>query len=1608
MRANKIKISYFLFPLIAMFLFTMPTYAYTGKITEQLLGNELKTETAQIVENNTEYDIYNWKEMTEEEINEALYEMEYEDVGYFLMSLEDEEVEELMSMDTILVKHIDLFNSNDGEDFYVDASANTYAGYALYSALSKNINMLGSGTTSDGYYVGSTWSDDGYAKGYANGGHFHWELYKTDYSYDENNIEQTNQKEDSTKTDNRLVKLTGIVKKNITSNDRDANFITSGALAIVYDQNEAEAGFSISGAHSEFKFHIWHGLRLNAHYTRPAHYFPIWDDNGDYRHGRYDTFTENYERDTLPRTHLDSDNKESFDIQINGYHCGLMDGYEKQHTTAWITWVKYRNAFIVDPNGGSIQYNGFNTDKEITIASKVCNERTIIPDLEQAALYKEGHEFSEWKLEADDGASRDYGLGRFAHENSATYSRGGNIYANTLVKTKLIAIWNPLPYELKVYHHIYNDDGSVTIEENTGDEYFYGTSLTAKEISEKYIDPIAKKYPDNIKPSGKGIEIKTTGNELHFYYYKASIKMTPSTSGNSWTDGLSLRTWQKGSMKFDWSSFANADGQYFGSRYYPFAGTSGNSVNTYITGSASSPTGSKTYGYADSTENKQIYFKDNAAPDDITNVTQYVDNETGNAGYSWTTPNDNGTPYFGKVNYNYLSENGSSIVNKTTSGTGNVKTPSDGYYSLYAYGGMGSNNTVGFAQTGKYFNSGQTIYYLVGGNATNNYGGYGNGGSGGTGPNCYSGTGGGGYSGIALASFSNDLPSNNNLIVVASGSGGSGGNARGSAIGGGGATTDEAKLGLVGGSGGSGGTTGASGSGVSFSLKKYYSLSASGGSGASQSNGGGGGTVNNSHDKQIFTNSTAYAGGGGGGGAGLYGGGGGAGGSIAYGNSIGNGGKGTSGGRGYGGSGGNTVSESSSSGAQHVCAGGGGGGGSSYYATADSPANYTSKYLDKYIYSGGSWGTTIHNKVQIILAYDWNFAGSTTVASAEVNVGTYGALYVKDKTPNTKITLGTTAGTTTAGLRLTANNYVNDDYATNNTEEVYWLHIAPVDNGGNVGNTVHIKLEPTTSENRQYKIVYKGLEGAIDPQNPSFYTTDDNDFELKNPKSEDKIFCGWSEENGYNIEPSDTTYDEDVTVDTSLAVDLIFTAHWIDKDPSEPKDPDGQDPDTNPNIHIYSKDLDVTQVKVYDATNKDANNNYIDSYDISPYVHKSTSDRIDNLYYVKTGEVFRATFNGYVVGGRMIPLANKNFMSIKEDNALTQKLEFSLPHYKNYSNAVAYVKNNTNTIEFGSALSIRKGINLNSSPLYNILYDGKVEFLYPQTAYQNNQGDTAYSKEYQENKKAIVASDGVAPVSTLKKDTILPIDYVDIEIVDNGTKTASGVDPSTIEIYAVKDYLGHKGYDSVTGKVDGYKLTDNPEFSKYITTSQELDVDESDYKNSSKYKYHIEFDPSDLTIRDYIAGKFDLIVIAKDNVGNKGVYSYEIDLGITVDASIANIAIIGSPASNMQSFRRGETGELIIETSGYVSKLEIEFPKKIYDYNEELKKITILNENPNYLENNNFIFKIVFETEEFEEYEGIKITAYNDYGSDPGTDVVYLNVNGNVTDDLKVRIRNNN
>ena len=145
------------------------------------------------------------------------------------------------------------------------------------------------------------------------------------------------------------------------------------------------------------------------------------------------------------------------------------------------------------------------------------------------------------------------------------------------------------------------------------------------------------------------------------------------------------------------------------------------------------------------------------------------------------------------------------------------------------------------------------------------------------------------------------------------------------------------------------------------------------------------------------------------------------------------------------------------------------------------------------------------------------------------------------------------------------------------------------------------------------------------------------------------------------------------------------------------------------------------------------------------------------------------------------------------------------------------------------------------------------------------------------------------------------------------------------------------------------------------------------------------------------AGEFIIIAGAKDNVGNETAETYNID-GISVEAYIEKIR---EPQS--LTFKRGESGRLHIQATGYVDKIVVIFPQEWTHYVPELNKEYVY-EVPAFMEAEELEFMVPLKVPDAE--YTIVVQAYKGENMvEAGPQLLTITVSGSVLDEIRTRLR---
>ena len=744
-------------------------------------------------------------------------------------------------------------------------------------------------------------------------------------------------------------------------------------------------------------------------------------------------------------------------------------------------------------------------------------------------------------------------------------------------------------------------------------------------------------------------------------------------------------TFRKGGVDLDWSSHLGTTG-FYNSYMRKYGSSSWTMTQRKV----------KTKTYANT---KAI---DTAAPNSISQSSvELIDSGT-TTKVTFDKPSDNGTAY-----EFYVDENEYPAITTPpwkinySSGVQSFTAPMEGIYKLTLYGGASGSGQKGAKVTGSIeLKAGQTIYIVTGGKGAALSGGYNGGGLGG-GPGAY---GGGGATQVTTTNrglLSNYNSYRTEVIAVAGGAGGNGGNGT--------AFVYWADLyGTHTSIGGSGGNSGANGGGSTSTYSNNGNPETGsgrviGGFGGRIPTGGTNTTYNPNADifwgaGQIMSGngSSITTGSGGGGGAGWSGGGGGSSGwafgTGSWSNSSGgyvhkrpkageNGafGKGGNGGAGTSYSA-NGDSEDRTKRSPFASSGGGGGAGGSSYTgglTGASTANGV---------NAGD-GYVVIELTEILLGES---VADSNIAKETVTTGIKGYRYLVDTSASTKLAATSGSFTTSTSITVTNRNYAQ------------YLHIAPQDGAGNIGETIHIPIKPI------YSIKYDLDGGTVSPSNPTQYTPSDPTFTLNNPTQNGYVFIGWTGSNG-------TVPELTVTIPKGSAGDRSYKANWI------------------------------------------KNTAYVSGFTVYGDLYNYGARQ----YYVKPGTDFRLSFSSWIVdkAGKVVGSSSygvtNNLVHVKNGSGEhVQTRDHELGMAQTSGGTASWQLNNQNVLNVLSSVAMTRTttplgatsgwLYYNTSMWSELQNHGDVAVAYPQSSLTLS-GVSIKSSQFDESKSVTVRADGEAP-----------------------------------------------------------------------------------------------------------------------------------------------------------------------------------------------------------------------------------------------------------------------
>lgn len=420
-----------------------------------------------------------WKRLSDEELTEVINHSTYEEVGWFLLSLSDEDFGEILQRDTTLIYPI--YTYRDTGQYEVDENGNEIAvqeqgilaEHYFEHAINSVMNVF-------------KWEDATGTYGGTADGYFYFRI-----------------KQDGTKTTDLTVRVYGVKAGQGTV----SNYEISGTYG----------SWSTTSVKSEKINKTWAGIVLNGKYTKPAHYYTLWSSSGSGGLGRYDPWNSDYTDYTLSYTHSTSNASDTVRIQVNGCNAGMVDGFSG-HYKGTIDLVRYNNALKINPNGGT---HGGNTST-YQLASKQCKSTTTVSDPTRA-----GYEFTGWTLTNGTGANGSLSGSTYTHCNKgATFSTDTDVYSNTTVTTTLKANWVAKNYPYEVRHYKQLSDGSYP---DTPDEIEKGEAGNDSSFT-----GTVNNYIGYISPTAQTITIGSGDNIISYYYEKGVFDLTVDPNGGTW------------------------------------------------------------------------------------------------------------------------------------------------------------------------------------------------------------------------------------------------------------------------------------------------------------------------------------------------------------------------------------------------------------------------------------------------------------------------------------------------------------------------------------------------------------------------------------------------------------------------------------------------------------------------------------------------------------------------------------------------------------------------------------------------------------------------------------------------------------------------------------------------------------------------------------------------------------------------------------------------------------------------------------------------------------------------------------------------------------------
>ncbi len=337
-------------------------------------GDNLEQDDVNIQENEENDGITNrtinavdYKRISDEKLTEAINATSNEELALFLRKLNEKETEELLKRDTPLIYPVSVANpvnqEDSGEDMVVmlPKEVERYYDYLMELEVKEQTTEIQPLAWGE--------SDTSYA-GRGNGIFY--------VAINKDNVRQT---------------FITCKVNNVTSNNQTLS--TSTVQVSPNNSGWVTTAVKIE-KHLDASNQGWAGIVLEGRYNKPEHYYAIWEFDGDSSSsnydpasGRFDTWTNSYDADTLSHIHGATTN--SVRIQVNSMNCGLHRD-ENVHRKRSINLIKLKETLVINTNGGT--YPGSTT------ISKECTQTTTI-----STPTRPGYRFNGWSVSHGAGAS---------------------------------------------------------------------------------------------------------------------------------------------------------------------------------------------------------------------------------------------------------------------------------------------------------------------------------------------------------------------------------------------------------------------------------------------------------------------------------------------------------------------------------------------------------------------------------------------------------------------------------------------------------------------------------------------------------------------------------------------------------------------------------------------------------------------------------------------------------------------------------------------------------------------------------------------------------------------------------------------------------------------------------------------------------------------------------------------------------------------------------------------------------------------------------------------------------------------------------------------------